>query len=125
MTRDEIEIVKKIFDDLAELLTEIRSDARQKREENNELEHSLHFYTGKIVACGEIVGKLAELKKKYKVEDYLMFQIIDKENNHLPVKSRFLSASQAYKWAKKNLPIDSFSEWGKYKCGDRYYIKMY
>ena len=65
----EKETAKKIFDDLAELLIEIRSDARQMREENNELEHSLHFYTGKGVACGEIVGKLSELKKKYKVED--------------------------------------------------------
>ena len=54
-----------------------------------------------------------------------MFQIIDKENNHLPVKSRFLSASQAYKWAKKNLPIGSFSKWGDIKWNDRYYIKMY
>lgn len=65
----ETDIAKKIFDDLAELLTEIRSDARQKREANGELEHSLHFYTGKVVACGEIVGKLSELKKKYKLED--------------------------------------------------------
>ena len=65
----EAETAKKIFDDLTELLTEIRSDARQKREENRGLEHSLHFYTGKVVTCGEIVGRLAELKKKYKVED--------------------------------------------------------
>lgn len=69
MTREEIETAKKIFDDLTELLTEIRSDARQKREENNELKHSLHFYTGKVVACGEMVGKLSELKKKYKLEE--------------------------------------------------------
>lgn len=69
MTREETEITKKIFNDLSELLTEIRSDSRQKREENKELEHSLHFYTGKVVACGEIVGKLSELKKKYKLED--------------------------------------------------------
>lgn len=69
MTREEIETAKKTFDDLAELLDEIRSDARQKREENKELEHSLHFYTGKIVACGEIVEKLSEFKKKYKLED--------------------------------------------------------
>ena len=55
-----------------------------------------------------------------------MFQIIDIENNHLPVKSRFLTAAQAYRWAKKNLPKDSCSEWGKmnyYK--DKYYIKSY
>ena len=69
MTREESETAKKIFDDLTELLTEIRSDARQKREESDEFEHSLHFYTGKVVACGEIVGKLSELKRKYKVED--------------------------------------------------------
>jgi hypothetical protein len=55
-----------------------------------------------------------------------MFQIIDTENNHLPVKSRFLTAAQAYRWAKKNLPKDSCSECGKmvyYR--DRYYIKSY
>ena len=67
--RAEAETAKKIFDDLDELLTEIRSDARQKREANGGLEHSLHFYTGKVVACGEIIGKLSELKKKYKLED--------------------------------------------------------
>jgi hypothetical protein len=55
-----------------------------------------------------------------------MFQIIDTQNNHLLVKSRFLTAAQAYKWAKKNLPKDSCSEWGKMKYyHDRYYIKMY
>ena len=69
LTQAETEIAKKIFDDLDELLAEIRSDARQKREANGELEHSLHFYTGKVVACGEIVRELSELKKKYKLED--------------------------------------------------------
>ena len=55
-----------------------------------------------------------------------MFQIIDAENNHLPVKSRFLTAAQAYRWAKKNLPKDSCSEWGKMAFRrDRYYIKSY
>jgi hypothetical protein len=54
-----------------------------------------------------------------------MFTIIDTENNHLPVKSGFHTAAQAYKWAKKNLPADSCSEWGKmvYRR-DRYFIKM-
>ena len=55
-----------------------------------------------------------------------MFQIIDTENNHLPVKSRFLTAAQAYRWAKKNLPKDSCGEWGKMKYYvHRYYIKSY
>ena len=55
-----------------------------------------------------------------------MFQIIDTQNNHLPVKSGFHSAAKAYAWAKKNLPKDLCSEWGKRVYGrDRYYIKMY
>lgn len=54
-----------------------------------------------------------------------MFQIIDSKNNHLPVKSGFKTASQALKWAKKNLEPDSCTGWGKLKPGDRYYIKMY
>ena len=55
-----------------------------------------------------------------------MFKVIDTQNNHLPVKSGFLTAAQAYKWAKKHLPKDSCSEWGKmvyYR--DRYYIMSY
>lgn len=55
-----------------------------------------------------------------------MFQIIDTQNNFLPVKSRFLTSAQAYRWAKKNLPKDSCSEWGKASYGrDRYFIKSY
>lgn len=55
-----------------------------------------------------------------------MYQIIDIENNHLPVKSRFLTPAQAYRWAKKNLPKDSCSEWGKMNYyRDKYYIKSY
>ena len=55
-----------------------------------------------------------------------MFKINDIENHHLPVKSGFYSASQAYHWAKKNLPKDSCSEWGKMNFRrDRYYITMY
>ena len=53
-----------------------------------------------------------------------MFQIIDAHKNHTPVKSRFLTAAQALKWAKKNLPPDSCSGWGKMKPNDRYYIKI-
>lgn len=55
-----------------------------------------------------------------------MFQIIDTENNHLPVKSRFLTAAQAYRWAKKNLPEGSCGEWGKMNYHiHRYFIKSY
>ena len=55
-----------------------------------------------------------------------MYQIINIENNHLPVKSRFLTAAQAYRWAKKNLPKDSCREWGKMNYyRDKYYIKSY
>ena len=55
-----------------------------------------------------------------------MFQINDTKNNHLPVKSGFMSASSAYKWAKKNLPRDSCSPWGKMVVQrDRYYIYKY
>lgn len=55
-----------------------------------------------------------------------MFKIIDTQNNHLPVKSGFPTAAKAYNWAKKNLPADSCSEWGKMKFRrDRYYIIQY
>ena len=55
-----------------------------------------------------------------------MYQIINIENNHRPVKSRFLTAAQAYRWAKKHLPKDSCSEWGKANYyRDKYYIKSY
>lgn len=55
-----------------------------------------------------------------------MFKIIDTQNNHLPVKSGFLTAAKAYSQAKKNLPADSCSEWGKMKFRtDRYYIIQY
>ena len=55
-----------------------------------------------------------------------MFKVIDIQNNHLPVKSGFITAAQAYKWAKKHLPKGSCSEFGKmvyYR--DRYYIMSY
>lgn len=55
-----------------------------------------------------------------------MFQIIDTHNNHLPVKSRFITAAQAYTWAKKNLPKNSYSKWGKMNYfSDRYFIQKY
>lgn len=54
-----------------------------------------------------------------------MFQIIDTNNNHIPVKSGFMTAAQALKWAKKHLEPNSCSGWGKIKFGDRYYIKMH
>lgn len=54
-----------------------------------------------------------------------MFQIIDKFNHHLPVKSGFKTASQALNWAKKNLEQGSCAAWGDCSFGDRYFIKMY
>ena len=54
-----------------------------------------------------------------------MFQIIDTQNNHLPVKSGFMSASSAYRWAKKNLDCGSFGKWGCWMPGHRYYIYKY
>lgn len=54
-----------------------------------------------------------------------MFQIIDKQKSHLPVKSRFLTAAQALKWAKKNLPSGTCSGWGKLVWDDSYYIQRY
>ena len=52
-----------------------------------------------------------------------MFQIIDTQKNLTPVKSGFMSASQALNWAKKNLQPNTCSQWGKTKLGDRYFIK--
>lgn len=55
-----------------------------------------------------------------------MFQIIDTNNNHIPVKSGFMTATQALKWAKKNLKPDSCPSWGsRITHGDRYFIKKY
>ena len=53
-----------------------------------------------------------------------MFQIIDTENHFKPVKSRFMSASKAYDWAKKNLPADSCGPWGDLESR-RYFIQSY
>jgi hypothetical protein len=54
-----------------------------------------------------------------------MFQIIDRQNFHLPVKSGFKTAGQALKWAKKNLEPDSCPNWGKATQDTRYLIKRY
>jgi hypothetical protein len=54
-----------------------------------------------------------------------MFQIIDTQKHMTPVKSGFMTAAQAFKWAKKNLGRNVCSGWGKMKFGDRYFIKMY
>ena len=58
-----------------------------------------------------------------------MFCIIDRENNHLPVKSGFKTAAQANNWAKKHLSKDDVHLWGEpvnwekwRKC--RYHIQM-
>lgn len=56
-----------------------------------------------------------------------MYKIIDSQNNHLPVKSGFRTASAANNWCKKNLPLEEVHLWackppkGLY----RYYIMMY
>jgi hypothetical protein len=52
-----------------------------------------------------------------------MYQIIDTQKNHTPVKSGFMTPAQALKWARKNLDTNSCSGWGKMRPGDRYYIK--
>ena len=54
-----------------------------------------------------------------------MFQIIDTKNNHLPVKSGFMSPSSALKWAKKNLEPGSCLRWGHATGWARYYIQKY
>ena len=53
-----------------------------------------------------------------------MYQIIDTQKNHTPVKSGFMTPAQALKWARKNLDTNSCSGWGKIRPGDRYYIKV-
>lgn len=56
-----------------------------------------------------------------------MFKVIDRDNNHLPVKGGFKTASAANRWCKKNLPKEEVHLWG---CNPpkrfyRYYIMMY
>ena len=54
-----------------------------------------------------------------------MFQIIDTQNHFKPVKSRFMSASKAYDWAKKNLPEGACGHWGSFGTLRRYFIQSY
>ena len=55
-----------------------------------------------------------------------MFQVIDSENNHLPVKSNFATAAAANRWCKKNLNVNEVYLWGckPPKKLYRYYIRM-
>jgi hypothetical protein len=54
-----------------------------------------------------------------------MFQIIDTKNNHIPVKSGFMTAAQALKWARKNLGPDLCDAFGKITPDRRYFIKRH
>ena len=52
-----------------------------------------------------------------------MFQIIDTKNStYITVKSNFLTAGQALRWAKKNLEPGSCPPWGDLGHS-RYFIK--
>lgn len=54
-----------------------------------------------------------------------MFQVIDSENHHLPVKSGFAMAAAANKWCKKHLDLTTVHLWGcKPPRLFRYYIMM-
>lgn len=55
-----------------------------------------------------------------------MFQVIDSENNHLPVKSGFVSATAANRWCRKHLDITDVHLWGckPPKKFYRYYVRM-
>ena len=54
-----------------------------------------------------------------------MFKVMDRNNNHLPVKSGFKTAAQANNWCKKNLDLKCVHLWGG-KSPDisvyRYYV---
>ena len=55
-----------------------------------------------------------------------MFCIVDRENNFIPVKSGFKTASQANNWAKKHLPKDEVQLWGTlpdFRKYQRYFIR--
>lgn len=56
-----------------------------------------------------------------------MYKVIDRDNNHLPVKSGFKTASAANNWCKKNLPRAEVRLWGckPPQTWFRYYIMMY
>ena len=52
-----------------------------------------------------------------------MFQIIDTKNStYITIKSNFLTAGQAFRWAKKNLEPGSCPPWGTISHS-RYYIQ--
>lgn len=54
-----------------------------------------------------------------------MFIVIDRENNHLPVKSGFKTASAANNWCKKHLDTVTVHLWGCKPPRDfRYYVMM-
>ena len=55
-----------------------------------------------------------------------MYKVIDKDNNHLPVKGGFKTAAAANNWCKKNLPKEEVHLWGcnPPKMFYRYYIMM-
>lgn len=54
----------------------------------------------------------------------MRFRIIDTQNNHIPVKSGFLTAHKAATWCKKNLPEGSWKPWGTLGL-TRYFIMGY
>lgn len=69
---------------------------------------------------------LLVLYYNYSIKEVLfMFQIIDKQNFHLPVKSGFKTPGQALKWARKNLEPGSCLGWGEATLDARYLIKRY
>ena len=58
-----------------------------------------------------------------------MFCIVDTKQSMAIVKSGFITASQANRWAKKNLPSEEVHLWKQdYSCKDyykfRYFVKM-
>ena len=55
-----------------------------------------------------------------------MYKVIDKQNNHIPVKGGFKTASAANNWCKKKLPLEEVHLWGckSPKICYRYYVMM-
>lgn len=54
-----------------------------------------------------------------------MYKVIDKNNNHIPVKGGFKTSSAANNWCKKNLPSEEVHLWGcKPPRAYRYYVMM-
>lgn len=56
-----------------------------------------------------------------------MYKVIDKQNNHLPVKGGFKTAAAANNRCKKNLPREDVHFWGSNppSWSFRYFIMMY